>query len=104
MGRGIVAGLATLAALAACTPDPGFTGVPDVREARADEVEGCSYVSDISMKPSVYGPLQERGAAYARNRIKADARDQGADNVVFREPKSGEDPYTIRATAYRCRA
>jgi hypothetical protein len=104
LGRKIVIGLAFLAGLGACTPDPGFTGVPQVREARADEVAGCTYVSDISMKPGVYGPLEERGAAYARNRIKADARDQGADNVVFREPKTGEDPYTIRATAYRCRA
>lgn len=94
--------LALLAVLAACSGDPRFTGVPDVREASGAEVATCAYVTDIAMKPGVYGPLADQGLAYARNSIKLDARDAGANTVVFAPAPPGTVIYELRAVAYRC--
>ena len=74
-GRNVRKGfmLAGLAALAGCTSDPGFTGVSGVREATATEVLACTYISDISMRPSLYGPvLGQEALKYARNLIGPD--------------------------------
>lgn len=94
--------LTGMAVLAACTGDPGFTGVPGVREATAAEVAQCRYISNISMTPGVYGPLATQGLKYARNKIKADAQMAGADTVVFEQVTPGADVYKVNAVAYRC--
>jgi len=94
--------LAAALALAACTTDPGITGVSGVREARADEVGQCTYLTDIRMTPSVFGPLANQGQRYARNKIMADARDAGANTVVFDQATPGADIYQLHAVAYRC--
>jgi hypothetical protein len=88
--------------MAGCTADPGFRGVPDVREAEAGEVASCAYVANISMTPGTYGLLADQGLKYARNKIKEDARSAGANTVVFDKVTPGSDIYEVRATAYRC--
>lgn len=98
----IALGAVLAASLAACTQDPGFVGVAGVREAAAAEVAACSYVTDIRMSPGVYGVLADQGLKYARNTIMADARDAGANTVVFDPVTPGADVYEIHAVAYRC--
>ncbi len=98
----ILTAMPFVAALAACTSDPGFTGVSGVREAQATEVAGCRYLSNISMVPGVYGPLATQGLKYARNKIKADAQAAGADTVVFEQVTPGADVFKVNAVAYRC--
>lgn len=94
--------LAALGALGACN-DPGFTGVNGVTDALASQVTACTYITDIRMTPGVYGPvLTDRALLYARNKVMADAKDAGANTVVFDEvPPSGE-VYMVHAKAYRC--
>lgn len=94
--------LAALAAVVSCSGDPRFAGVPEVREASGADVAQCTYVTDISMKPGVYGPLADQGLSYARNSIKLDARDAGANTVVFAPAPPGVAVYEVRAVAYRC--
>jgi hypothetical protein len=94
--------VAALTTLGACTQDPGFSPPAGVREATAAEVTDCAYVSDIRMKPGVYGPLADQGLKYARNSVMADARDAGANRVVFNQVTPGADVYAVAATAYRC--
>jgi len=95
--------LLAAALLAACTQDPGFVGVPGIREAEPHEVTACTYLSNIAMTPGVYGPLlAEQGLRYARNKVKEDAIAAGANTVVFEKVTPGTDVYQIRATAYRC--
>lgn len=95
--------LAGVLALAGCTSDPGFTGVSGVREATAGDVLACHYISDISMRPSLYGPvLGQEALKYARNTIMADAQDLGANTVVFDQATPGADIYKLHAKAYRC--
>lgn len=102
MGRGM---LIAVAALVACTSDPGFSGVAGMNEAEASEVTQCRYVTDLRMTPGVYGPvLAEQGLRYARNKIMADAKQSGADTVVFDKVAPGSDVYELHAIAYRCRA
>jgi hypothetical protein len=98
----LIPALAALITLGACAQDPGFAPPPGVREATAAEVTTCAYVSDIRMKPGVYGPLADQGLKYARNRVLADARDAGANTVVFGQVTPGADVYAVTATAYRC--
>lgn len=89
-------------ALAACT-DPGFRGVPGVREAEASQVGACAYVSNITGRPSVYGPLLgDQGISYARNQVLDTARSSGANTVVFEKVTPGEPVFELNATAYRC--
>ncbi len=95
-------GAALAASLLACTRDPGFVGVAGVREATAAEVAACTYVSDIRMRPGTYGLLADQGVKYARNTIMADARDAGANTVVFDSVAPGADVYQLHAVAYRC--
>lgn len=95
-------GLVVLAAVAGCTSDPGFTGVPGVREAEATEVAACAYVSNIGMTPGVFGPLAEEGLKYARNKVKEEALQAGANTVVFDKVTPGTEVYRVTATAYRC--
>ena len=94
--------VAFLGALSACTQDPGFTGVAGVREATAAEVGQCAYVSDVRMTPGVFGALATQGLKYARNKVMADARDAGANTVVFDQTTPGADIYQLHAVAYRC--
>lgn len=91
-----------LAGLAGCTRDPGFVGVAGVREAEAGGVAQCAYVSDIRGTPSVFGPLADQGVKYMRNQIMADARDAGANTVVFDKVAPGAAIYELHAVAYRC--
>lgn len=95
------AGLCALIA-GGCTSDPGFTGVAGVREAEAAEVAACAYVSNIGMTPGVYGPLAEEGLAYARNKVKQSALEDGANTVVFDKVTPGALVTRVTATAYRC--
>lgn len=94
--------LAVMTALAACTQDPGFAPPAGVREATAAEVTACAYVSDIRMEPGVFGPLADQGLKHARNTVLADARDAGANTVVFDQVTPGADVFSVTATAYRC--
>lgn len=95
--------LAAIAApLAACTTDPGFTGVAGVREATVAEVARCTYISDIRMTPGTYGILADQGVKYARNKVMADARASGANTVVFDPVSPGADVYVLHAVGYRC--
>lgn len=89
--------------VAGCTNDPGFTGVPDVREAMAAEVTQCRYVSDITGTPSVYGPiLGPEGLKYTRNQVKDEARKAGANTVVFDLVPPGAELYQLHAKVYAC--
>ncbi|MFZ5752103.1 MAG: hypothetical protein ACOY5U_13705 [Pseudomonadota bacterium] len=54
------------------------------------------------MKPGVYGPLAEEGLRYARNSIKLDARNAGANTVVFDAAPPGVAIYELHAVAYHC--
>lgn len=91
-----------VAAVAGCSRDPGFVGVAGVREAEATEVAQCAYVSDIRGTPGVFGPLADQGVKYTRNQIMADARDAGANTVVFDKVAPGSAIYELHAIAYRC--
>ncbi|MCA0272791.1 MAG: hypothetical protein LCH69_12100 [Proteobacteria bacterium] len=93
---------AGLLALGACTSDPGFTGVGGVREISSAEAASCSYVSDFRMTPGVYGPLAGQGLRYARNKVMSDARDAGANAIIFDAVAPGADVYEVHAVAYRC--
>ncbi|MCV2869834.1 hypothetical protein OEW28_14455 [Defluviimonas sp. WL0002] len=74
-----------------------------VREATPGEVASCRYISDISMRPSLYGPvLGQEALKYARNTIMADALDSGANTVVFEQATPGTDVYKLHAKAYSC--
>lgn len=95
-------GLQLVASLAACTSDPGFIGVPGMRETDAASVAACRFVQNITGKPSVFGPLASQGVRYSHNQILAFARDAGADTVVFDPVSPGADVYELRAAAYRC--
>jgi len=101
-GHRLYLGGCLIAALAACTGDPGFTGVPGMRETDAAGVAGCRYVQDITGKPSVFGPLADQGVRYSHNQILAMARDAGADTLVFDKVTPGADLYELHAVAYRC--
>lgn len=93
---------AAAAVLAGCN-DPGFTGVNGVQDALAHQVTACTYVTDISMTPGVYGPvLSDQALRYARNKVMADARDAGANTVVFDSVPPTSEVYLIHAKAYRC--
>jgi hypothetical protein len=96
------AAILVLLVTAACN-DPGFQGVYDVREADAGTVGSCTYVSNIRGTPSVYGPvLGSQGISYTRNQVLDEARQAGANTVVFDKVNPGEQVYELRATAYRC--
>lgn len=101
--RRIVGAVTVSLVLAGCTTDPGFTGVPEVREASAVEVVSCRYVSDITGTPSVYGPiLGPEGLKYTRNQVKDEARKSGANTVVFDLVPPGVELYELHAKVYAC--
>lgn len=86
-----------------CTNDPGFTGVSGVREAAPGDVLACRYISDISARPALYGPvLGQEALKYSRNTILAEALDSGANTVVFEQVTPGSDIYKLHAKAYSC--
>jgi hypothetical protein len=92
----------SLFGLAACN-DPGFIGVGGVLAVEESEVAACRLVSNITMEPGVYGPvLAEQGLRYARNRVLEQARQDGANRVVFERVEPGSDVYLLRARAYAC--
>ena len=91
-----------LLALAACTPDPGLVGVPGMRVATDDQIKGCTYVTNMTVTPSVYGVLAEEGLRYSRNQLLAMARDSGADTVVFEVTPPGQPVYKVNGVAWRC--
>lgn len=88
--------------LSGCTKDPGFVGVPGMREADASEVAACRYITDINMTPGTYGVLAGQGLKYARNKVLADAQAAGANTVVFDKVAPGSDVYLVHARAYSC--
>jgi hypothetical protein len=74
-----------------------------VRTAEASEVGACRFVTNINMKPGVYGPvLGDQGVKYARNKVLESARDDGANTVVFAPVEPGGDVYVLKAQAYAC--
>lgn len=89
-------------ALSACASDPGFVPVSGMREITAAEASRCTYVSDFTMTPPVYGPFATQGVRYARNRIMADAQAAGANAAVFDKVAPGAEVYQLHAAAYRC--
>lgn len=94
--------LAAAALLTGCS-DPGFRGVPSVRTAEASEVGACRYITDVRMRPGVYGPvLADQGVKYARNKVLESAKESGANTVVFEGVEPGGDVYLISAKAYSC--
>lgn len=89
-------------ALAGCT-DAGFRGVTGVRNATEAEVASCRYVTTITMKPGVYGPvLADQGIKYARNKVLESAGQSGANTVVFDRVEPGGAVYLVSAKAYSC--
>ena len=94
--------LAGLVGFAACTSDPGFSTVGGVREITTAEAASCSYISDFRMTPGVYGPLAGQGLRYARNKVMFDARNAGANAILFDKVAPGADVYEVHAVAYRC--
>ncbi|MEI4486935.1 hypothetical protein V8J36_12110 [Frigidibacter sp. MR17.14] len=96
---------ATLAAafvLCACAQNPAMVAGSALREAGPSEVMACTYLTDIQMTPGVYGPLLQQGLARARNKVKADAMQAGANTVVFDQAAPGAQVYLVHAKAYRC--
>ncbi|WP_372840614.1 hypothetical protein [Phaeovulum sp.] len=94
--------LAAFGVLSGCN-DPGLTGARGITEATAAEVVGCTLITNIRMAPGVYGPvLAQTGLAYARNSVKAEAKDAGATHVVFDLIEPGVPVYEVRAGAWRC--
>ncbi len=92
-------GAALAASLLACTP---ATPTKPGSRVQARRLAACTYVSDIRMRPGTYGLLADQGVKYARNTIMADARDAGANTVVFDSVAPGADVYQLHAVAYRC--
>jgi hypothetical protein len=88
-------------ALAGCN-DPGFTGTAAVREITAAEAVSCRYVTDVRMRPGVYGPLAQQGLEYARNRVLADVAQAGANAIVFAPVSPGAPVTEVTGTAYAC--
>lgn len=88
--------------LAGCSNDPGFAGVPTVRDAEQGEIAACRYVADLSIKPSLYGPFADAAVKYARNKLKEDAANMGANTVVFQKVDPGAMVTDLKATAYKC--
>lgn len=95
----VVAGTALVAG---CSNDPGFAGVPTVRDAMQGEVAACKYVADLSIKPSLYGPFADAAVKYSRNKLKEDAANMGANTVVFEKVDPGAMITDLKATAYKC--
>lgn len=93
--------MAALSALASCS-DPGFSQVGGVREIAQTEAAACAYVSDFTMTPGVYGPLAGQGLRYARNKVMSDARNAGANAIIFDQVAPGADVYEVHAVAYSC--
>ena len=55
------------------------------------------------MTPGVYGPVvTDQALRYARNKVMTDARNAGANTVVFDTVEPGSEVYLIHAKAYRC--
>jgi len=94
--------LAGVLALAACAADPGFVPVSGVREISRAEASQCRYISDFSMTPPVYGPLAGQGLRYTRNKVMADARDAGANAIIFDAVTPGGDIVSVHAVGYQC--
>ncbi len=93
----------TVATLLTGCSDPGFRGVPSVRSAEASEVGACRYITDIRMKPGVYGPvLGDQGVKYARNKVLESAQQSGANTVVFDPVEPGAAVYMLTGKAYSC--
>lgn len=87
--------------LAGCT-NPGQRDVAGVRQASAAEVAQCRYVADFRARPGVYGVLADQGVQLAVRQIKIDAREAGADTVVF-DPVAPDTLVTsLHAVAYDC--
>jgi hypothetical protein len=101
MGR-ILAIFMALAAVAGCVENSGLRGVSGVASISAAEAARCTYVMDITSKPSVYGPLAQQGLEASRNQVMGLARDNGANAVVFVPVSPGALVTEIQATAYRC--
>ncbi|MFN0113174.1 MAG: hypothetical protein ACKVPY_00700 [Paracoccaceae bacterium] len=99
--RSGIAALLAMAGLAGCN-DPGFERVTGVREAGPGEVAACRYISNVSMRPGVYGPLADQAMDYARNAIFADAKSMGANAVVFDPVTPGIPVDKVTAVAYAC--
>lgn len=100
MNRPLLPALAAALALAGCTNPAGVAGV---REATQAEVASCAYVSNIRMTPGLYGPVVgDQALKYARNTVMADARNAGANTVVFAQATPGTEVYMVEAVAYRC--
>mgnify|MGYP001618815566 CR=1 FL=1 len=93
--------MSALAAVASCS-DPGFSTVGGVREISSADAASCTYISDFTMTPGVYGPLAGQGLRYARNKVMSDARNAGANAIIFDPVAPGADVYQVHAVAYRC--
>lgn len=93
--------MSALAAVSSCS-DPGFSTVGGVREISRAEAASCAYISDFTMTPGVYGPLAGQGLRYARNKVMSDARNAGANAIIFDQAAPGADVYEVHAVAYRC--
>lgn len=94
---------AVLGCVASCAQDPASLPVTGVSEAQAEEVGACTLVTSIRSTPGIYGPLlAEEGLRQARNAVLKDAKDAGANTVVFDKVAPGAPVYEVTAGAYRC--
>lgn len=91
------------AALAGCEPASPLVDRSGVAEASPLEVAGCTPVSVITTTTGVSGTLgREKALELARNETKENAREAGADTVVWENGGPGSDDLFVRAGTYRC--
>jgi hypothetical protein len=102
MKRFSCAALAASLAISACAADPGFVPVSGVREISQAEATQCRYISDFTMTPPVYGPLAGQGLRYTRNKVMSDARNAGANAIIFDPVAPGADVTSVHAVGYQC--
>ncbi|HEY0276145.1 MAG TPA: hypothetical protein VGC31_08765 [Paenirhodobacter sp.] len=100
--KAILLPILAIALVAGCN-DPGFRGTTAVRVASADEVGACRFIENVSVKPSVYGPvLGDQGVKYSRNQLLDSARRDGANTVVFDKVDPGAAVYVVSGRAFSC--
>ncbi len=89
--------------LAACDISPFEDPVTEVRIAQDFEIAACEPLGIYTTTTGVSGQvIQDRAMEIARNETLANARDDGANTVVFESGAPGEEALFVRAIGYRC--
>jgi hypothetical protein len=91
-------------ALGACTGSVGPKRVEGIEQAQASETAGCDFLGDVTGVSGWYGVFASEGLASAKVAAQQEARELGADTVVFEKPALERGSTSITAQAYRCGA